>query len=116
MAAMSTTLTHFSTNGDSRIWTTSGHTAARPRKVIQKRRVPSQLNQSVISELRVQRTTIDPDDKALASQVEYMVTVKYPQNIKSGETDVTDALATFRDIVASDEFGTMVSTQGFVKP
>lgn len=40
MAAMTTALTEFSTNGDSRTYTTSGHTVSNPKLVTQKRRVP----------------------------------------------------------------------------
>ena len=47
MAAMTTVLTDFSQSGNSRTRTTSGHTAVKPKLVIEKRRVP-EGNQTMV--------------------------------------------------------------------
>lgn len=113
MAAMSTVLTEFSTNGDSRTYTTSGHTASKPRLVIQKRRVP--VGNQIMAETTcsVIRATIDANDAVLPSKVSFSATVRYP--ITSDDTAVADALAIFKDMVAGDEFAASVTSQNFLK-
>lgn len=114
MAAMSTALTHFSTDGDSRTWTTSTHTVGKPRLVIQKRKVP--VGNQVVAEttLSVIHATVDAAGVTLPQKVTFSATYRTPITGATGDT--TAALAIFRDIVASDEFGAAVTGQLFVKP
>lgn len=109
MAAMTTALTEFSDLGNSRTYTYTGHTAAEPRLVLQKRKVPSG-NQTVVEDtISVLSSTEDANGDLLDSRVMFTATVRRP--ISGIAADVTAALAVFRDVIAGDEFGNTVSTQ-----
>jgi hypothetical protein len=113
MAALATTLTEFSSLGDSRTWTVSGHSVAKPKLVIQKRKVPTG-NQTVAEvKCSVIYGTEDSDGAMLPSKVVYDVIARYP--VSSGDTAIADALVVFRDVVQSTEFGTAVTSQNFLK-
>lgn len=109
MAAMTTALTEFSDNGNSRTYTYTGHTASEPRLVLQKRRVPAG-NQSVVEDtITVLSSTEDSSGELLSSNVTMSVTVRRPKNGISADVDAV--LAVLRDIVAGDEFANTVDTQ-----
>jgi len=112
MAAMATALKEFSDQGNSREYTLSGHTAIKPSLVLQKRKV-AQGNQVVIEDtISVLQATEDAASLPLAERVLFTVIVRRP---KTGiAADVTSALATFRDIIAGDEFGNTVNTQEYL--
>lgn len=114
MAAMSTALTEYANNGNSRTFTYTGHTAVVPKLVLQKRRVATG-NQTVIEDtITVLAATVDSVSSAVLPQkVAFEVTVRRP--INGTASYVTAALAVFRDIIAGDEFGTTVTTQNFLK-
>lgn len=109
MAAMTTALTEFSDNGNSRTYTLAGHTASDPKLVIQSRRVP--LGSQVVAEskARVIYQTDDADGNPLNEKVAFEATVRYP--ITGLQADIDAALVVFRDIIAGDEFGNTVNTQ-----
>jgi hypothetical protein len=109
MAAMTTVLTPFSTNGNARTSTVSGHTASTPRLVIEKRTVAAGADASSKNSIAVIYATNDSDGVTLTSKVAFEVSVRYP--IKGDYTDVEAALAVFRDVIAGDEFANTVSTQ-----
>lgn len=109
MAAMTTALTEFSDNGNSRTYTYTGHTASEPRLVLQKRRVPAGNQEIVEDTITVLSSTEDSDGALLQQNVTFSVTVRRPKSGISG--DVTAALAIIRDIIAGDEFTNTVSTQ-----
>lgn len=109
MAAMTTALTHYSNKENSRTYVTSGHTVTRPKLVIQKRKVASSNTGVQTDIISVLHGTVDEEGLPISSKVAFEVEVRRPVNIGSTETDVTDALAIFRDIVAGDEFGTVVN-------
>lgn len=112
MAAMTTVLTEFSTNGNSRTYELPGHTVFDPKICIQKRRVPSG-NQTVAEDtITVLQSTVDADGSVLPQKVSFEVKVRRP--IDGQSVDLTELLAVFRDIVAGDEFGDVVNTQGFL--
>lgn len=113
MAAMSTALTVFSDNGNSRTYTTSTHTVQKPRIVIQTRKVPTGAQVIQESKLSVIHATENSEDAVIPERVSFQAVYRSP--ITGDAADVTAALAIFRDIVASDEFTAMVNTQGFVK-
>jgi hypothetical protein len=109
MAVMSTALTEFADNGNSRTYTYTGHTAAEPRLVLQKRRVP-EGNQTVVEDtVSVLSATEDANGDILPQKVLFSATIKRPLSGIAG--DVTAALAVFRDIIAGDEFANTVDTQ-----
>jgi hypothetical protein len=106
---MTTVLTEFSTTGNSRTSTVSGHTAIQPKLVIEKRRVPE--GNQVISEYscKVIYATTDADDTVISNKVSFEAIIRYP--VIGDYDDVTAALAIFRDILAGDEFANSISTQ-----
>jgi hypothetical protein len=112
MAAMTTALTEFSDNGNQRTSTVSGHTAAKPRLVIQKRTIPSSSTSSVSYEASVIYATEDSDGNILPGKVAFTASVRYP--IQGDSTDLSAALVIFRDIVAGDEFEASVSSTGWL--
>jgi hypothetical protein len=57
--------------------------------------------------------TLDPDGVPLAQKVSFEAVIRYP--VKGESADITSALATFRDIVAGDEFGVTTTTQRYLK-
>lgn len=113
MAAMSTTLTEFSTLGDSRTYTVSGHSVTSPKLVIQKRKVPAGSQTVQESTVSVIYGTVDSAGEILPSKVVMNAVIRYP--VASTSTAITAALAVLKDIVASDEFAAMVTTQNFLK-
>jgi hypothetical protein len=112
MAAMTTALTEFSDNGDSRTYVQAAHTVLQPLLVIQKRKVPTGNQTMAEVVVNVVDATIDTDSAVLPQKILFGAVVRYP--IAGNATDITDALATFRDIVAGDEFANAVTTQEFL--
>lgn len=113
MAAMSTTLTQFATFGDSRTWTTSGHTAAKPKLVIQKRRVPTGQQTVQETTISVIHATANAAGETLPQKVALSLSVRAP--IDGTASDIANALVILRDICASDEFTGTTTTQNFIK-
>lgn len=109
MAGMTTVLTEFSQNGNSRTSTYTGHTALEPKLVIEKRRVPTGNQTMVEYSCKVIDTTTDSASEVLANKVSFEAVVKYP--LLGQSADVAAALAIFRDVIAGDEFGNSVNTQ-----
>lgn len=112
MAAMTTVLTEFSNNGNSRTSITTGHTAVKPKVVIEKRRVPE--GNQVVAEYscKVVHATVDAEGLVLSNKVSFEAIVRVP--IAGLAADTTAALAIFKDIVQSDDFANSVSTQGWL--
>lgn len=109
MAAMTTVLTAFSSQGNARTSTITGHTAVSPKLVIERRRVP-EGNQSMAEySFKVVEATTDVDSVILSNKVSFEALVRYP--ILGDAADLAAALAVFRDVVAGDEFANSVSTQ-----
>lgn len=109
MAVMTTALTEFTDNGNSRQYTYTGHTAVEPRMVLQRRRPPSGQNSVIEDEITVLSSTEDSLGEPLDSKI--LISVKVRRPIKGIAADVTAALAIARDIVAGDEFANTVDTQ-----
>jgi hypothetical protein len=109
MAGMTTVLTEFSTSGNSRTSTYTGHSAIEPKLVIEKRRVPEGNQTMVEYSAKVVSSTVDADGVILQQKVSFEAVVRYP--VLGTSTDVTAALAIFRDLIAGDEFGNSVTTQ-----
>jgi hypothetical protein len=109
MAAMTTALTEFSDNGNSRTYVYTGHTPSDPKLVLQKRRVASGNQLTSEDTVTVLSGTEDSNGDLISERVTFTATVRRPINGIAG--DVTAALAVFRDIIAGDEFGNTVDTQ-----
>jgi hypothetical protein len=113
MASFTTALTEFSDKENARTYMVDGHTVQQPRLVIQKRKVPATPEAVSQSSVDVIYGTLDPDGNVLQSKVGFSVSVRYPANGQA--SDVTAALAVFRDLVASDEFAATVTSQGYLQ-
>lgn len=112
MAAMSTTLVLQGSSLDQANYSYTGHTGLRPKLVLQ-RRVPLTGNRTVMEDsITVLEATEDDDGALLPQKVTFQVIVKRPALGQAAE--VTSALAVFRDIVASDEFGAVVTDQALL--
>lgn len=113
MAAMSTTLVEFNNDLNSKTWYSSTHTAAKPRLVMQKRKVPTG-NQTVLEDtITVLHATVDDDGAPLPQRASLSVTVRRP--VGGQATDLAAALVIFRDIIAGDEFGVTTTHQKYLK-
>lgn len=112
MAAMTTVLTEFSNNGNSRTSTLSGHTAVKPKVLIEKRRVPEGNQKMVEYSFKIVEATTDTNDLVLSNKVSLEVIGRYP--LDGNSADVASALAVLRDVVAGDEFGVSLTTQGWL--
>lgn len=112
MAAMTTVLTEFSSNGNSRTSTYSGHTAIMPKLVIEKRKVPEGNQTMAEYSFKTIEATTDADGAVLPQKVSIETIVRYP--ILGDADEITSALAVHRDVIAGDEFGNSVSTLNFL--
>lgn len=108
MAAMTTVLTEFSNNGNSRTSTLVGHTAVKPRLIIEKRRVPEGNQTMAEFQATIFIATEDADGAVLSNKVSFGVVARYP--VLGTSSDVTAALAILADVIAGDEFASSVST------
>lgn len=114
MPAMATTLTEFSDSGNARTSTIAGHTALKPRLVIQKRKIATDESSSPEDHISVVYGTTDAAGVVLPGKIAFEVSLRRP--VLGLAADVTAALAVLRDIVASDEFTATTTTQNWLKP
>lgn len=113
MAGMTTSLTVFSNTANSRLYTAPAHTVTKPQVVVQRRRVPQNSSGLAHNELNVSFGAVDGDGNPLDRKWFFGSTVRGPAN--GDTTDRDAALALFREIVASDEFAAMITTQNYIK-
>lgn len=114
MTAMVTALTDYADNGESRTFTTSGHSVIEPKLVIQKRRVPSNGQQVASINCAVVQATHDVDGAVLAQKVVGEVSFRYPIDIGGTETTIDDVLVILKDIVNGDEFAASIESFGWL--
>lgn len=114
MPAMATVLTEYSDEANSRTYTVTGHTVAKPKLVIQKRKVGAVGGSSGQDTISVTYGAVDSLGAALSGRVAFDITIRRP--VEAVSADVNAALAVFRDVVASDEFTAVVNTQNYLKP
>lgn len=112
MGALITALTEFSDQGNTRICTTSGHTASLPKLVIQKRKTATTTEGSNELKISVVHGTQDADSNILSSRVVGEVTVRYP--VQGQASDISAVLTILQDIAQSDEFVSNVSSQNWL--
>lgn len=113
MAAMSTSVTEFADNGNSRSYTLTGHTATKPRMLLQRRKVATQEGAVAEDQVSVLYGTTDSASAPMRPRVLFTATFRRPVGCDSA--DITAALAIFRDVVAGDEFAATVNTQNWLK-
>jgi acetylornithine deacetylase/succinyl-diaminopimelate desuccinylase-like protein len=112
MAAMTTVLTEFSDKENARTYSLSTHTVSKPNLVLQRRKVPSGNQVVIEDDITVLYATEDADGNVMPQKCSMTVSVRRP--IGYDATDMTNLLATFRDIIAGDEFGNTVDTSEYL--
>lgn len=113
MAAMSTSLTEFADNGNSRQYILSTHTAVKPRMVIQSRKVPAGGQSVAEDRIYVFSGTSDSEGTPLTSRSSVEIVLRRPVN--GTQADFDAMLVVARDIMASDELTATAGTQGWLK-
>lgn len=113
MPVMATTLTEYSDEANSRTYTATGHTVAKPKLVLQKRKIGAPGAASSVDTVQVVFGAADAAGAILPGRVAFEVTVRRP--VEAASADVSAALAVFKDIVGSDEFTATVNTQNYIK-
>lgn len=113
MSTITTALTQFSDGPNARTYSLPGHTVAAPKLAIQKRKVPASTSSVGSSNVQVVYGAFDAAGIPLASKVVFDANVRYPADARS--TEITAALAIYRELVASDEFTAMVTGQVYLK-
>jgi hypothetical protein len=114
MAGMTTVLTETFSMGNVRKWQLSNHTVAEPHLITQKRQEASTPEAVAKSSLTFLSGTADVNGSALAARDVVDISVRGPANGDSA--DMTALIATVRDVVNSDEFTDMVTSQAWLKP
>jgi hypothetical protein len=112
MAAMTTVLTGFAETATSRTYVAPGHTASKPRLVIQKRKLASGTGSPEVS-IDVVYATTDATGAILNSKVTFSFAMRYPLN--GTVSDNTAARDLFKEIIASDEFVNNIFGQTWIK-
>lgn len=112
MAAMSTVLTPFSTNGDARTSVLAAHSAQKPQLVVEKRKVPQGKEQVAENTITVSVATTDASGAVISSRYSYTIIARSPVDGQSADKAV--CLAALRDIVTSDNFATTLATQRYL--
>lgn len=113
MTAMSTVLKEFSDNGNSRTYTAPNHSVAMPKLVIQKRKIAADVSGISEDSVRVVFGTADSTGNPLPSKDSVEVIVR--RSPAGDDDDLAAAVALAREIVASDNFGAMVSSQSWLQ-
>lgn len=113
MAVMTTVLTEFADNGNSRTYTLPSHTATEPRLVIQKRKVAVNGTSMIEDIITSISSTEDAAGVLLDGKISFETKIRRPVN--GIAADVTAAQTIHREIVASDNFANTVSTQEWLQ-
>jgi len=102
MAAMTTVLTDYSSNGNSQTWSLPGHSNKQLQLVTQQRK-PAGDNGSVHQDtFRVKIATVDASGNVLPALFACDINLRQP--LDGAQVDKDLMLAFIRDLVASDEF------------
>lgn len=113
MAAMTTALKEFSSNGDSITYGLTGHDPGNPRLLIQKRRVPSGKQVVQSNDFSIIFGAVDSDGIVLPERVALSVGGRVPITA-AGDTELDAAIVILRDLVNGDEFVASLKNQFFL--
>lgn len=113
MAGMTTVLKEFQDAANSRTFTRTGHTVQAPKLVLQKRKIASGNAIMAEDSLTTVSAAHDSGSVLLPNRITFSAVIRRPAAVEASE--VTAELAVFRDLVASDEFAQMVTSQDWVK-
>lgn len=112
MAAMTTVLQAYASNGNSwKYIIPASHTASKPRLVLQKRKEPvgNQVMKEYVTSI-VYGTTDSVSGLIIPQRVAFDISVRSPVN--GAAADFNAAFATFIDVVGSTEFAAAIPTLG----
>lgn len=110
MASMTTVLSEFRDSGDERTYALASHSIAKPRLVLQRRKVAAGSAGSLSEDqISVLYGTENSDGDLLKSRILFTATLRRP--FDGAAADVSSALALFREVVASDEFQDVIDKQ-----
>lgn len=113
MAAMTTVLSEFRDSGDERTYALATHSIARPRLVLQRRKVAAGSAGSLSEDqVSVLFGTEDSEGNPLKSRILLTATLRRP--FDGADADVDAALALFREIVASTNFEDVMDKQAWL--
>lgn len=112
MPSMTSPLVTFSDNGNSRTFTTTGHTLKKPKVLKQSRVVPQGASVIATNQFAGTFGTEDDDGIALKERDSFNLTVRTAINGQT--TDATALVALLKDLVNSDEFADALETQNFI--
>lgn len=113
MATMTTVLTSFNNDNNTVTYSLTGHSPAKPRLVIQKRKVPGGASGVAETSIKVVYGTEDSVGDPLAQRITFEGVIRTP--VQGLAADVSSALAVFRDLIACDELTNTVDTQEYLK-
>ena len=112
MAGFTTTMSEFSTSDNSRTFAVSGHTAALPKLVVQKRRVPTGEQVMAEDTVTIVYGAAISEGVILTQKSSISIVVRRP--ISADSTYLTGAYVVAADLITSDQFGLMMSGQLFL--
>lgn len=113
VSTITTALVQYSDSGNTRIYSAPGHTSTKPYLVIQKRSVPASPVGSTELSIRVMKATTDNLGAILQARQSAEIITRVPQN--GTQVDAAAVLALVREIIASDEFTSAVTTLNWIK-
>lgn len=112
MPAMTIPLTEFSDSVNSRTFVTTTHTVAKPRVVVQRRKVPNGNSVMLEDTITCVYGTTDSAGDMNPQKVSMEVKVRRPMDAHSD--DIDGCLNLLRDIVQSTELETTIDTQKYL--
>lgn len=115
MATIATALIEFADSGDSRTYTLPSHTVLDSKTLTQRRKVPSGKQTVAESSLTFSYAVRDTVGNALPQRLSTTVISRLPILMNASSGLSTTMLAHVRDVVNSDEFAAMLSSQSWVK-
>ncbi|DAD51091.1 TPA_asm: coat protein [ssRNA phage SRR7976300_9] len=109
---MQTAYAQFADNGNSRTYTGPSHTIAKPDLLIQKRKVPTNINGVSEMSSKIVVGSTDASNAPLAQRISIEVVVRVPVGAQTADVDA--AKTRFADLSSDTAFLASFVTQNFV--
>lgn len=109
---MQTAYAQFADNGNSRTYTGPSHTIAKPDLLIQKRKVPTNINGVSEMSTKLVMGSTDASNAPLAQRISIEVVVRVPVGAQTADIDA--AKARYADLSTDGAFLASFVTQNFV--
>lgn len=113
MPVMATVVTEYSNAENARTYSISGHTVAKPKLLLQKRKIGVVGGASSTDTVEILFGTQDANGTTLPGRISFFLTCRRP--VEAIAADVTAAVSVLKDVVGSDEFANMINTQNYLK-